>query len=292
MAILSGVRSSYLFRLLSKAKKVSIKFVESIRLIRISRVIRKISMTPDFPGSAGSQYQWLDIAIRGAQMTLPSLLELKRLNQNITDVEIMIAKDEYALSTEVLELRKIFDENGSDKGSINCYDLVYVNLLNGFKSQPLEIMEIGIGSNYKDTPSNMGKQGTPGASLRSWRDFFPKANVVGCDVDPRILFTENRIETFPLDQTDVISWKSLKKALGNRTFHLIIDDGLHAPYANLRTLLEAGTLLKTNGVLVIEDVREQAIVVWELVATLLGDSWSTEIVKTKKSYMVLLRKAQ
>ena len=55
----------------------------------------------------------------------------------------------------------------------------------------LNIFEVGLGTNNVDVPSNMGKDGKPGASLRAWRDYFPNA-----DIDTRILFKEDKIQTF------------------------------------------------------------------------------------------------
>jgi len=34
-----------------------------------------------------------------------------------------------------------------------------------------------------------------------WREYFPNANIYGADIDETILFQDERIATFPLDQT-------------------------------------------------------------------------------------------
>jgi SAM-dependent methyltransferase len=187
-------------------------------------------------------------------------------------------------------LREILDKNGSDKGSYHNYDLVYAHLLTQTTTKVKNILEIGLGTNNTDTVSNMGKDGRPGASLRTWRDYLPEADVVGCDIDSRVLFQEDRIRTFQLDQTSDDSWNSLLMELTEGEYDLVIDDGLHAPVANLRSIIYALRLLKKNGVLVIEDVAAQSIPVWDIAMHLISDSYSGYIVKTKRAYLVVLTK--
>ena len=49
--------------------------------------------------------------------------------------------------------------------------------------------------------------GKPGASLRVWRDYFPNAIIYGADIDKDILFAEERIKTFYIDQLDPVAIK-------------------------------------------------------------------------------------
>ena len=72
----------------------------------------------------------------------------------------------------------------------------------------------------------MGISAKPGASLRVWRDYFPGANIFGADIDQDILFSENRVETFYLDQTSKESIDAMWRAIKISDFDLIIDDGL------------------------------------------------------------------
>ena len=187
-------------------------------------------------------------------------------------------------------LRSILDKNGSDKGSYHNYDLVYGHILSQRDGIVKNILEIGLGTNNTDTVSNMGVNGTPGASLRAWRDYLPNVNVVGCDIDSRILFEEPRIHTYHLDQTSDDSWNSLVSKLEENKFDLIIDDGLHAPVANLRSVIYSLNLLKKNGVLVIEDVAIQSIPIWKATLPLIADCYSGYIVKTKRAFLVVLTK--
>jgi hypothetical protein len=104
----------------------------------------------------------------------------------------------------------------------------------------------------------MGVAGQPGASLRVWRDYFPNARVIGADIDPDILFTDERIETFQCDQTSAPSIAEFRRAagLGDATIDLIIDDGLHEYDAGIAFLEAMWPALRVGGTHVIEDIVE------------------------------------
>ncbi len=70
----------------------------------------------------------------------------------------------------------------------------------------------------------MGAGGVPGASLRAFRDYLPKATIIGADIDKRILFQDGRIQTYFVDQTDLRSLESLGENIPDFV-DLIIDDG-------------------------------------------------------------------
>lgn len=44
--------------------------------------------------------------------------------------------------------------------------------------------------------------GVPGGSLRAYRDYLPNAKIYGAGIDASILFPEDRINTFVVDQLD------------------------------------------------------------------------------------------
>jgi hypothetical protein len=70
------------------------------------------------------------------------------------------------------------------------------------------IFECGLGTNNPNLASNMTDTGMPGASLRVWRDYFRNAKIYGGDIDKEILFEEDRIKTFYVDQLDTSSINS------------------------------------------------------------------------------------
>ncbi len=179
----------------------------------------------------------------------------------------------YSQSTPLCSIMRKY---GSDKGYPNLdgnhnYTLYYYPLLNPVKDNIKRVFELGLGTNNTDVPSNMGPNGKPGASLRGWRDFFPNANVFGADIDRRVLFSEDRIQTFYCDQTDPNSIKALWNIPElQENFDLIIEDGLHKFHANVCFFENSIHKLNPGGVFIIEDLHqdempmfEQKLLEWE-----------------------------
>ena len=55
----------------------------------------------------------------------------------------------------------------------------------------------------------MTSDGKPGASLRVWKDYFINSRVYGADIDKSILFEEDRIKKFYVNQLDSSSIKEM-----------------------------------------------------------------------------------
>ena len=55
----------------------------------------------------------------------------------------------------------------------------------------------------------MTSTGKPGASLKVWKDYFKNAKIFGADIDKRILFQEERINTYEVNQLDPSSIKKM-----------------------------------------------------------------------------------
>lgn len=161
------------------------------------------------------------------------------------------------------KLCRVMTKNGSDKGRAHNYTTVYSALLKGRYDEPLRILELGLGSNNPDVPSNMGVFGIPGASLRGWRELFPGALVFGADVDRRILFQEDRIRTFYCDQLDRSSirelWARQELQAG---VDFIVEDGLHTFEANVTFLEESLDHLRPGGIYICEDIMRDETDRW------------------------------
>ncbi len=159
---------------------------------------------------------------------------------------------------------RAFYRHGSDKAHAwHNYGHIYNYILGPLTGNVRSILEVGIGSNNLDVPSNMGAVGVPGASLRAWRELFPSAQITGADIDRRVLFVEPGIQTCFVDQTDAATVRQLFADRGDRPFDLIIDDGLHTFEAN-RSLLEgAYPHLAEDGWYIVEDVPYSDICAWE-----------------------------
>jgi hypothetical protein len=163
------------------------------------------------------------------------------------------------------DLAKYCDIYGSDKGELkkdghpypwssHTYTDVYSRLFSSRRNEINKIFECGIGTNNPNLISSMGALGKPGASLRVWRDYFPNALVIGADIDTDILFEENRIKTFHIDQTNPNSIKTFWSLLNLSGFDIIIDDGLHTFEAGKILFENSIDYLDSNGFYIIEDV--------------------------------------
>ena len=155
------------------------------------------------------------------------------------------------------ELKKLMDLYGSDKGGRNNhhnYAQYYSEIFSNKKDKIQNFLEIGLGSNNPEVPSNMGLDGKPLASLRAWRDYFKNANIYGADIDKNILKNEERIKTFYVDQTDPTTIKEMFRDIGISKFDIILEDGLHEYNANICFFENAIDFLASDGVYIIEDV--------------------------------------
>lgn len=155
------------------------------------------------------------------------------------------------------ELCSLMTKYRSDKGN-DChgYSRIYTELFSNLRNSNINLFELGIGTNYNDTPYTMGEHGSPGASLRAWKEYFPLANIYSGDIDTRILFEEDRIKTFYVDQKNKDSIRNLwnNDLLRDIEFDIIIDDGAHEVDANLTFLTESFHKLKSGGIYIIEDI--------------------------------------
>ena len=184
-------------------------------------------------------------------------------------------------------LKRLFDMHGSDKASHHNYHLAYGAILHRM-SAPSAMLEIGLGTNDPGAVSTMGASGRPGASLRAFRDHLPGTRVVGGDVDRRILFQEDRITTVFLDQTDLSTFAEAE-SLG--PYGLIIDDGLHAPNANIAVLLFAVLgALRPGGWLVIEDIPMNALPIWVTVGALLPADWKPLLLRARHTLLFVVQR--
>ena len=192
--------------------------------------------------------------------------------------------------TATARLAALFRKYGSDKSTTHNYHLLYGPLLHRL-GRVGAMLEIGLGTNHTDVVSNMGRMGSPGASLRSFRDFLDGALIYGADVDKRVLFTEPRIRTFFVDQTNPASFEQLNADIPE-SLDLIIDDGLHSPAANLATLLFALRKLRPGGWIVIEDIPVESVDVWNVAAALLSTHYEPALLQASTTFLFAARKRE
>jgi len=162
----------------------------------------------------------------------------------------------------ITDLCLIMKKYNSDKSKLaynghHNYTIYYKFLFEPVRYNKMRIFELGLGTNNVNLPSNMGSNGTPGASLRGWSEFFPKSDIYGADIDKDILFNDsiNRIKTYYCNQLDSDTIKQMWNITDLiEDFDIIIEDGLHNFEANKCFFENSIHKLKVNGVYIIEDV--------------------------------------
>lgn len=157
-------------------------------------------------------------------------------------------------------LKTLFDKHGTDRGSHHNYSELYETHLKHLKDETFNLLEVGIGSPYSCEMFQRKKQYNPGAGLRTWKEYFPNANIYGADINKNVLFSENRILTEWVDQYKADTIKALFKGV---TFKVIIDDGCHEFNANKLLLQTIFHRLEDGGVYVIEDIHKHLRQKWE-----------------------------
>jgi hypothetical protein len=244
------------------------------------------------PGSSGQPEVLAKLTILSANQTFPFLVHLLRevgVCRRVSEIPAgSFCTDEQAISSSQ-RLKELFDKHGSDKATEHDYHHVYGAILRE-GSWVRSVLEIGLGSNHDDVVSHMGRAGRPGASLRAFREYLPNAMIYGADVDRRILFEEERIQTFFVDQTDLSSLDALGQCV-SRNFDLIVDDGLHSPNANIAVLAFSLKRLKPGGWIVVEDIAERSLPVWEVIAALLPLNYEPHLISGKAGMLFAVQRS-
>ena len=229
------------------------------------------------PNSAGFYPDKAALAFQTINQTFPALSSFVKSiglrNVSVVGIESFPTKAEHIEA--VNNLKTFLDKYGSDKANSHNYHHVYGTILSD-RNAVTGVLEIGMGTNNPDVVSNMGAYGKPGASLRAFRDFLPNARIYGADIDRRILFSEDRIDTFYVDQTDPAAFVELNQTSPS-DLDLVIDDGLHSPNANIYTMQFALPKIKIGGWFVVEDISLQALAAWEVIAAILPDRYEPHI---------------
>lgn len=162
------------------------------------------------------------------------------------------------------ELCDIFYKYKSDKCPKigHSYSSEYYKHLAEYKEKFSNVLEIGIGNNELMVPL-CGKDYIIGASLKAWKEFFPKANIYGVDIVEDVIFFEERISCFYTDQS---SQEELDKTISEirkyardpkMRFDMIIDDGSHIVEHMLLTFESLGEYLMPGGIYIIEDIQKK-----------------------------------
>lgn len=142
-----------------------------------------------------------------------------------------------------MDLTELAVEFGTDKWGVHRYTPHYQRHLEHLRDEEFTLLELGVGGYTR----SIG-----GASLKMWKWFFPKAHVVGLDIEDKTALSGNRITVVQGDQTDEALLTALVEEHRPR---VVIDDGSHVPAHVRASFGVLFPLLPDDGVYAIEDTQ-------------------------------------
>ena len=144
-----------------------------------------------------------------------------------------------------MDLTELALHFGTDKAGRHHYTQHYERHLSHLRREPFTLLEIGIGG-YR-------RQRRGGASLRMWKNYFPRATIVGLDIEDKSFIDAKRIRIYQGSQTDEEVLRRIVSDSGG--VKVVVDDGSHRPAHIRETFRILFPLIEDNGIYVIEDTQ-------------------------------------
>jgi len=176
-------------------------------------------------------------------MDLKSLLR-QRLPQGTVE-RLRRLRDRAVALRYSRDLIRLGEHFGSDKWGSHWYLQHYQTHFKSLRKRRVNLLEIGVGG-YAD-PSLGGN------SLRTWKAYFPHANIFGIDIYDKRKLEEKRIKTFQGSQIDESLLRDVVDRIGG--VDIVIDDGSHLNTHVVRTFGILFPLLRNPGIYVVEDTQ-------------------------------------
>ncbi|PVG84607.1 methyltransferase [Nocardioides gansuensis] len=143
------------------------------------------------------------------------------------------------------DLTQLAQEFKTDKWGLHRYTPHYQRHLEHLRDREFVLLEIGVGG-YQ-------RRGRSGRSLRMWKWFFPKARILGLDIEDKSHVDGGRIRTFMGDQSDPAVLQRIVDEEGAPL--VVIDDGSHQPAHVRASFAHLFPLLPDDGIYCIEDTQ-------------------------------------
>lgn len=143
------------------------------------------------------------------------------------------------------DLCRLAEHFGSDKWGVHRYAQHYQTHFEPLRNRPVRILEIGVGGHESPVDG--------GASLRMWKEYFPKSEIFAIDLFDKSALEEDRITIFKGSQNDQEFLRSVMRKIG--IVDIVIDDGSHVNEHVLTSFQVLFPLISSNGMYVIEDMQ-------------------------------------
>jgi hypothetical protein len=163
-------------------------------------------------------------------------------------------------------LTELANHFGSDKGTVgpapgfrgHNYTAVYEAYLEDYRDRAFSLVEIGLGVKGDRWDARMVQgRNTGGASVKMWREYFPRAQIYGLDVNECAYLDDERTRTFVADQGNVEDLARVVEAVPS--IDVVIDDGSHRPDHQQISLDFLFPRLSPGGLYFIEDLMDNGL---------------------------------
>lgn len=146
---------------------------------------------------------------------------------------------------QAMDLTELAQEFRTDKWGRHFYTPHYQRHLEHLRGEKFLLLEIGIGG--------YAREGQGGKSLRMWKNFFPRAQIVGLDIEDKSFVDGRRIQSYMGSQTDPEVLDRIVAEQGRP--QVVIDDGSHRPEHIRETFRLLFPVLADDGIYCIEDTQ-------------------------------------
>ena len=284
-----------LFKIQKKLFGFFKRYISVLKTERALRIVRNQGLTvfnieetfSDFVPNSKASYEMNEVLIvDNINNVIKNLSKVVKIK---SDLSIKSTANFFDNNKRSEYLKSLFNKHGSDKSTHHSYHLVYSHILDKFNSKAnFQMLEIGLGTQNRNIASNMLPQFKPGGCLYAFNEFIetPNSKLFGIDIDESILFNSKNIKCFYGDQSRLESLM----AIPVRNLDLIIDDGLHAPFTNINTLIFAYYRLNEGGYLIIEDIHERFLDTFLIVKAITKDLFDFNIFKDLNAHIAILVK--
>lgn len=138
-------------------------------------------------------------------------------------------------------------DKGDEVGDTHGYTGFYSFLFEEFRHEPFTMVEIGLqhGNGSLDPDLLVGRKVDDIPSIKMWLEFFPKAEIVGCDIADFSAFKMDRFRFERLDMGDAVALERLASSLP--PVRIIIEDASHAAYHQQLALAKLFPIVEHGG---------------------------------------------
>lgn len=157
---------------------------------------------------------------------------------------------------ELVDLANHFKtDKGTQTGHAHNYAALYAFLFESIRHQPFSMLEIGLQRGGVEAGASVDRVGSDVPSIRTWLEYFPKAEIYGFDLSN---FAHISLPRFQFHRGDLGSAEDLDRlAAALPMLKLAIDDGSHASFHQQLAFLKLFPKVEPGGFYVIEDFHWQ-----------------------------------